>query len=159
MPSPLKYFPDIMPAAITLENNSRALAKVEFDFLFPKVITPKEPGKRVFLLREGTVEGGWRKCMNHPEIRESLEKQGFRDLSKLLTSPELLFEELQTAEVVVLDDGSISANALLAGIRGAQILFLTHPGIAGGGAQRLVVSRVLRRAGKSSYFAPCECSG
>lgn len=132
MPSPMKYFPDILPITARVESKSLALAAPEFDFLFsPRRNTLQQHGG-ISLLRMGSGEGPWRKCVNHDEVEETLSKAGVISLTKDINNTPKLYRALREASLIVVDDGSISANVLMAGVSGARIIFLTHPGISGG---------------------------
>ncbi len=133
MPSPLKYFPDLLPVTAKVESQSRALASAEFDFLFS--LRRKAPRQRggISLLRTGSGEGPRRKCLNHDEVAETLAKAGLVSLTAEIKDTVKLYRAIREASLIVVDDGSISANILLAGVSGARIIFLTHPGVSGGG--------------------------
>lgn len=133
MPSPLKYFPDILPENTEVEPQSFALAAPEFDFLFSLGKKNLRRQGAISLLRTGSGEGPWRKCLNHDEVEDTLSKAGVISLTKELDNTISLCEALREANLIVVDDGSISANVLLAGVSGARIIFLTHPGISSGG--------------------------
>jgi len=133
VPEPLKYFPDIPATGLPHDHKARALALPEFDFLFSAEPGARVDGRAVSLLRHGTGEANWRKCLNPEEISETLAAEGVEDLSGQIHSPNQLFDSLRGASTIVVDDGSISANVLLAGVREARIIFLTHPGVSDGG--------------------------
>ena len=133
VPEPLKYFPDALPTDFPHDHRARALALPEFDFLFSAETGTRPTGRAVSLLRHGTGEANWRKCLNPEEIKETLAREKVEDLSPHIHSPKLLFDLLRGASTIVVDDGSISANVLLAGVRKARIIFLTHPGVSDGG--------------------------
>lgn len=133
VPEPLKYFPDRLPTGFPEDHKARALALPEFDFLF-SAETSRRPSRRaVSLLRHGTGESNWRRCLNPEEINEVLAREKVEDCSAHIRSPTVLFDMLRGASTIVVDDGSISANLLLAGVRNARIIFLTHPGVSNGG--------------------------
>ena len=133
VPAQLKYFPDILPVGVNPEFSSLAFAYPEFQFLFDKAIDAQGREKRVSLLRGKTSIAPWRKCENAEEIQDTIEKLGFEDISQLFESAAAISEAISTATIIITDDGSISANLMLAGVTGKTILFLTHPGIARGG--------------------------
>lgn len=133
VPEPLKYFPDALPTGFPHDHKARALALPEFDFLFSAETGRRPTGRAVSLLRHGTGESNWRKCLNPEEINEALVREKVEDLSAHIRSPKVLFDLLRGASTIVVDDGSISANLLLAGVRNARIIFLTHPGVSDGG--------------------------
>lgn len=130
--SQLKYFPDIMPETAEVETQSLALAAPEFEFLFSLEGRTVPKQGRISLLRNGTGEGPWRKCLNHDEVEETLSNAGIVNFSSKIDNPIALYSSLRESSLIVVDDGSISANVLLAGVTGAKIIFLTHPGISAG---------------------------
>ena len=133
VPAELKYFPDILPVGVQPEFSSLAMAYPEFQFLFDKAPDFRGEKKGVSLLRGKTSDAPWRKCENAEEVQDTLEKLGFENISHLFESAVAITEAISTAAFIVTDDGSISANLMLAGVTGKTILFLTHPGIARGG--------------------------
>ena len=129
---PLKFFPDISPENAPRDEERRALAFPEFDFLFLKGEVKKTPAKRVSLLRHGTGNSRARECLNPEQLETVLSDWGFVNLVSQISEATSLFAELRSAETIVIDDGSISANVLLAGVSNATIIYLTHPGVFNG---------------------------
>ena len=130
IPKPLKYFPDILPERSALNPKKLRLVSNEFDFLFSAKDVARPGIHRVSLLRETTAKGRWRRCLNHDELMNTLDEEGFLDVSQSITKPDWLYQRLREASLIVTDDGSISANLLLAGVTGARIVVLSHPGQA-----------------------------
>jgi capsular polysaccharide biosynthesis protein len=143
IPEGLKWFPDHYPGVKQQTGPERALKIPEFSFIFDMQFTPEKTNveQKVRLLRHNNMENNWRKLQNSDEIDEVLKLHGFAASEHLLVEHARLHSFLRNATHIVTDDGSISFNLLLAGVKGKKIIVLAHPGM--GGFQEWFVPGVL----------------
>ena len=127
-PDDLSFFPDHLLVAESEVEQARAFHWAQFSSLFSEVHDSRTG--IVSLLRGNSIHAPYRTLRNHESVDALLAGLGAQSLNPGTDDFAVMRRSLSAANVIVVELGSVLANVLLAGVRGAAIYVLCHPHVA-----------------------------